>query len=80
MASTIADYLARTLAAAGVTKIWGVTGDSLNGLSDSLRRDGGIRWMHTRHEEVAASPRAPKRRRPAGWPYARAVAGRAICI
>lgn len=54
MASTIADYLARTLAAAGVTKIWGVTGDSLNGLSDSLRRDGGIRWMHTRHEEVAA--------------------------
>ncbi|MDN7672493.1 ubiquinone-dependent pyruvate dehydrogenase [Burkholderia oklahomensis] len=54
MASTIADYLAQTLAAAGVTKIWGVTGDSLNGLSDSLRRHGGIRWMHTRHEEAAA--------------------------
>ncbi|WP_345811441.1 ubiquinone-dependent pyruvate dehydrogenase [Paraburkholderia sp. PREW-6R] len=51
---TIADYLARTLAAANVDRIWGVTGDSLNGLSDSLQRVGSIRWMHTRHEEVAA--------------------------
>jgi pyruvate dehydrogenase (quinone) len=51
---TIADYLAKTLQAAGVERIWGVTGDSLNGLSDSLSRLGSIRWMHTRHEEVAA--------------------------
>lgn len=51
---TIADFLAATLAEAGVERIWGVTGDSLNGLNDSLRRLGGIRWMHTRHEEVAA--------------------------
>jgi len=51
---TIADYLAKTLHAAGVERIWGVTGDSLNGLSDSLYRLGSIRWMHTRHEEVAA--------------------------
>ncbi|RCA06326.1 ubiquinone-dependent pyruvate dehydrogenase, partial [Klebsiella pneumoniae] len=34
--------------------IWGVTGDSLNGLSDSLNRMGTIDWMPTRHEEVAA--------------------------
>jgi pyruvate dehydrogenase (quinone) len=54
MARTIADHLAQTLAAAGVSNIWGVTGDSLNGLSDSLDRLGSIRWMHTRHEEVAA--------------------------
>jgi pyruvate dehydrogenase (quinone) len=54
MARTIADHLAQTLAKAGVSKIWGVTGDSLNGLSDSLDRMGSIRWMHTRHEEVAA--------------------------
>ncbi|PLZ01228.1 ubiquinone-dependent pyruvate dehydrogenase [Burkholderia sp. WAC0059] len=54
MAKTIADFLAKTLEAAGVERIWGVTGDSLNGLSDSLRRFGTIRWMHTRHEEVAA--------------------------
>ncbi|MGF6725255.1 pyruvate dehydrogenase (quinone) [Paraburkholderia sp. GAS41] len=51
---TIADHLAKTLHAAGVERIWGVTGDSLNGLSDSLYRLGSIRWMHTRHEEVAA--------------------------
>jgi pyruvate dehydrogenase (quinone) len=54
MARTIADHLAQTLAAAGVSNIWGVTGDSLNGFSDSLDRLGSIRWMHTRHEEVAA--------------------------
>ncbi|WP_414447486.1 ubiquinone-dependent pyruvate dehydrogenase [Burkholderia sp. 22PA0099] len=51
---TIADYLASTLAQAGVERIWGVTGDSLNGLSDSLRRLGTIAWSHTRHEETAA--------------------------
>jgi pyruvate dehydrogenase (quinone) len=51
---TIADYLTNALAAAGVERIWGVTGDSLNGLSDSLRRLGKIEWTHTRHEESAA--------------------------
>src|SRR5580692_9653309 len=51
---TIADLLAQTLASAGVKRIWGVTGDSLNGLNDSLRRLGKIEWMHVRHEEVAA--------------------------
>jgi pyruvate dehydrogenase (quinone) len=54
MARTIADLLADTLASAGVRRIWGVTGDSLNGLSDSLRRLKTIEWMHVRHEEVAA--------------------------
>jgi pyruvate dehydrogenase (quinone) len=52
--ATIADLLAKTLADAGVERIWGVTGDSLNGLSDSLRRLGRIAWMHVRHEETAA--------------------------
>jgi len=52
--TTVADLLATTLANAGVTRIWGVTGDSLNGLSDSLRRLDRIAWMHVRHEEVAA--------------------------
>ena len=51
---TIADYLAKTLAAAGVERIWGVTGDSLNGLAYSLDQLGSIRWMHPRHEEAAA--------------------------
>ncbi|AHE54165.1 ubiquinone-dependent pyruvate dehydrogenase [Sphingomonas sanxanigenens] len=54
MARTVADLLALTLADAGVERIWGVTGDSLNGLNDSLRRLGRIEWMHVRHEETAA--------------------------
>lgn len=51
---TVADYIAETLATVGVTRIWGVTGDSLNGLNDSLRRLDKIEWMHVRHEETAA--------------------------
>jgi pyruvate dehydrogenase (quinone) len=51
---TLADQLAATLADAGVRRIWGVTGDSLNGFNDSLRRLKTIQWMHVRHEEVAA--------------------------
>lgn len=51
---TVADLVAATLASAGVSRIWGVTGDSLNGLNDSLRRLNKIDWMHVRHEEVAA--------------------------
>lgn len=52
--STIAGYLASKLSAVGVERIWGVTGDSLNGLAYSLNQLGTIRWMHTRHEESAA--------------------------
>ncbi|MYZ41650.1 ubiquinone-dependent pyruvate dehydrogenase [Schauerella aestuarii] len=50
----IADYLAQTLQQAGVERVWGVTGDSLNGLAFSLEKLKSIEWMHTRHEEVAA--------------------------
>jgi pyruvate dehydrogenase (quinone) len=50
----IAAQLAKTLEQAGVKRIWGVTGDSLNGLSDALRQMETIQWMHVRHEEVAA--------------------------
>ena len=54
MAESIADLLVKTLAQAGVQRIWGVTGDSLNGINDSIRRDGRMTWMHVRHEEAAA--------------------------
>ncbi|ACR30623.1 ubiquinone-dependent pyruvate dehydrogenase [Burkholderia glumae] len=54
MTMTNADLLTRTLANAGVQRIWGVTGDSLNGLNDSMRRLGRIAWMSVRHEETAA--------------------------
>src|SRR6201990_1340694 len=49
MAKTVADQFAETLAAAGVKRVYGVVGDSLNGLTDSLRRQGKIEWMHVRH-------------------------------
>ena len=54
MKQTVATLIAKTLDQAGVKRIWGVTGDSLNGLSDSLHRMGTIEWLGTRHEEVAA--------------------------
>ena len=51
---TVADQFAETLATAGVKRIYGIVGDSLNGLTDSIRRQGRIEWIHVRHEEVAA--------------------------
>lgn len=54
MARTVADQMVDTLAAAGVARVYGIVGDSLNGFTDSLRRHGGIDWIPVRHEEVAA--------------------------
>src|SRR5947199_7144944 len=54
MAKTVADQFAAVLVVAGVKRIYGVVGDSLNGITDSLRRQGKIEWIHVRHEEVAA--------------------------
>src|SRR6201996_6312262 len=54
MSRTAADYMAETLAQAGVERIYGVVGDSLNGFTDALRRLGSIAWIHVRHEEGAA--------------------------
>src|SRR5258708_28346397 len=49
-----ADLLVQPLAAAGVERMYGVSGDSLNGITDSIRREEKIRWVHVRHEETAA--------------------------
>src|SRR5215467_9090322 len=54
MAQRVADQFVEILAAAGIKWIYGIVGDSLNGLTDSLRRQGKIEWIHVRHEEVAA--------------------------
>ncbi|WP_369721903.1 ubiquinone-dependent pyruvate dehydrogenase [Bradyrhizobium sp. LLZ17] len=51
---TVADQFVESLAAAGIKRIYGVVGDSLNGLTDAIRRHGKIDWIHVRHEEVAA--------------------------
>jgi len=54
MATSIADVFVQTLVDAGVTRVWGLPGDSLNAFTDALRRDGRLRWLHMRHEESAA--------------------------
>jgi pyruvate dehydrogenase (quinone) len=51
---TVADQFAETLAVAGVKRIYGIVGDSLNGLTEAIRRQRQIEWIHVRHEEVAA--------------------------
>ena len=51
---TVAELLVQTLAAAGVDRLYGVSGDSLNGITDSIRRQKQIGWIHMRHEEAAA--------------------------
>src|SRR5262245_39747886 len=50
----VADLLVDVLAEAGVRQIYGVSGDSLNGITDSIRRREQLRWIHVRHEETAA--------------------------
>src|SRR2546430_17287269 len=54
MAETVAEQFVEILAAAGVKRVYGIVGDSLNGLTDAIRRQGEIDWLHVRHEEVAA--------------------------
>src|SRR5580698_9239369 len=50
----VAQVFVETLATAGVQRIYGVTGDSLNGITDAVRRNKQIQWMHMRHEEAGA--------------------------
>jgi pyruvate dehydrogenase (quinone) len=52
MAKRVADVIVDTLAAAGVKHCWGVPGDTLNFVTDAIRRSD-IKWVHVRHEEVA---------------------------
>ena len=52
--TTIADSIIDLLKGASVKRIYGIPGDSLNGFTDALRRDGSIVWQHVRHEEAAA--------------------------
>src|ERR1700676_5034645 len=54
MAKTASEVFVETLIAAGVQRVYGVVGDSLNGLTDTLRKSTQIAWVHVRHEETAA--------------------------
>src|SRR5271165_5541179 len=54
MAKTVSEVFVETLIAAGVQRVYGVVGDSLNGLTDAIRKSTQIDWLHMRHEETAA--------------------------
>ena len=54
MAKKVAELLVETIAGAGVKRIYGLSGDSLNGITDAIRRQKQVQRLHVRHEETAA--------------------------
>ena len=54
MSRTAAQFLVEALEKAGIHRVYGVVGDSLNGFTDVMRRRKSIDWIHMRHEEAAA--------------------------
>ena len=64
---TVSDLFVETLQQAGVQRIYGVVGDSLNGITESIRARGKIDWVHVRHEEVAAFAAGADEAGPGEW-------------
>src|ERR1700729_2052104 len=54
MAKRVAELMVEVLLEAGVKRVYGVSGDSLNGFTDAIRSQEQLQWIHLRHEEVAA--------------------------
>ena len=55
MKKTAADQIAEMMMDAGIQRVYGVVGDSINPIVDAIRRtDGKLRWVHCRNEEVGA--------------------------
>ncbi|MEO6315232.1 MAG: thiamine pyrophosphate-dependent enzyme [Chitinophagaceae bacterium] len=54
MAKKVAEQLVEMLVQSGISRIYAVTGDSLNELNDAVRKSDKIEWIHVRHEEAAA--------------------------
>ena len=54
MTDTVAERMIQVLSGSGVRRIYGLVGDSLNPVTDAIRRSGAIEWIHVRHEETAA--------------------------
>lgn len=54
MSKNVSDHIVEMLVEAGVKRVYGVTGDSLNPVNDAIRRDGRLQWIHVRHEEAGA--------------------------
>jgi len=54
MFKNVADQFVDVLARAGARRVYGVSGDSLNAFTESIRVGGQLEWVHVRHEETAA--------------------------
>lgn len=52
--ANVAQVLVDTLNNAGIMRIYGIVGDSLNGVTNALQKYKNIEWIHVRHEEAAA--------------------------
>ncbi|MFD0155113.1 pyruvate dehydrogenase [Streptomyces sp. NPDC055721] len=50
----VAEQFVDILVRAGVKRMYGVVGDSLNPVVDAIRRTPALDWIQVRHEEVAA--------------------------
>ena len=69
------------LSEAGVQRVYGVSGDSLNGIIDSIRTQSGMDWIHVRHEEAAAFAAGTEPVSLASWRYVvPKVVAPGICI
>ncbi|GAA0679104.1 pyruvate dehydrogenase [Kitasatospora atroaurantiaca] len=51
---SVAEQMVEVLRQAGVERVYGVVGDSLNPVVDAIRRTDGISWVHVRNEEAGA--------------------------
>ena len=80
MSRTVAEVLIDTLADAGVQRIYGIVGDSLNPVTDAIRRSDKVsgRMSAMKRRRLSRPVRRPSS--PANWRFARAVAAQAICI
>jgi len=76
----VADVLVDTLVAAGVKNIYGLAGDSLNGITDSIRTRDNIKWIPCGTRKPPRLRRERKRISPGISRFAPEAAGRAICI
>jgi pyruvate dehydrogenase (quinone) len=54
VAKSAAEVMVDTLVSSGVKRVYGLPGDSLNGITDAIRQHAELQWVHVRHEEVAA--------------------------
>lgn len=76
---TVAEQFIDVLVRAGVQRVYGVVGDSLNPVVDAVRRNPSVEWVHVRHEETAAFAAGAGPSSPGGSPPARARAAPEIC-